>query len=640
MAGAKRAKMPASQAPQLAQPADDAPKAGDWLSEIKLDGYRLLAFKQGGTVRLMTRNGLDWTHRLGTIAAAVAKAGPDAMLLDGELAALRQDGTSSFADLQAALSGARGIRLTFHVFDLLHWNGWDFRAARLDARKQALAAMPIWSDTIRYSDHTDGDPAKVRKHACAMKLEGIIAKRADAPYRAGRGESWVKLKCQGREEFVILGWTPPSGRRSGIGALHLGFYDSAGALHYVGGVGTGFTEPVLKALRTRLDALALSGPTPMRLSGERPDATITWVRPDLVAEVNFAGWSGAGRVRHAVYLGLREDKAAAEVVRDLPDPDAARLTWPAASRTTVVTAKPPGKHPPAAKMVRTKPMAIANGAVHLSHPDKELWPGITKQALADYWAAVAETALPGIAGRPLALVRCPDGIDGQSFFQKHAMKGQPPQIREGEQDGAPYLYLDDADGLQAAAQLAAIELHSWGSATADAAHADRLVFDLDPGPGVDWADTVKAAIDVRDRLERAGLAAFCRTSGGKGAAHRRPHHPRPGLGQCARLVPQLCRGDGGPGARPLRVHRAQGAPQWAHPGRLVAQWAGFHRRRLLLPARPPGRHRRHPHHLARRHGTVGPCGPYDPDHPQTPGPAEGRPLGWICRCGEAVADAG
>ncbi len=448
-------------------------------------------------------------------------------MLDGELVALRPDGMTSFADLQAALSDERTDALVYYAFDLLHLDGWDLRPCRLDGRKALMAELAVWTDTVRFSDHIAGDAGPIRRQACTMGLEGIIAKKADAPYRPGRGSDWIKLKCSNREEFVVLGWTPPAGSRTGLGALHLGFHDAAGALHYVGGVGTGFKDGELATLRARLDRLAASAPS-MLLSGERPDGKITWVAPELVAEVQFPGWSGAGRIRHGVYLGLREDKPASEVVRAVPDPEAKREPFRARRATTVVTAKPPDRSAPVPRKLGAAPVVAAPaGAVTLSHPEKELWPGITKQMLAEYWRAVAVAALPGLAARPLALVRCPDGFAGQQFFQKHAMKGMQRQFREAEQDGAPYLVFDAADGLEAAAQMAAIELHSWGSPAADAGHADRLVFDLDPGPGVEWATTVATAHELRQRLERLGLAAFCRSSGGKGLHVVAPVLPGP-----------------------------------------------------------------------------------------------------------------
>jgi bifunctional non-homologous end joining protein LigD len=490
IAGAVRGDLPATQAPQLATLAEEPPTDPGWLSEIKFDGYRLLVFKDGGTVRLVTRTGLDWTSRLPTLAAAIARLTPNTMLLDGELVALRPNGLSSFADLQAALSQKRDADLVLFAFDLLHLDGLDLRPCRLDVRKAAMGALNIWSDRIRFSDHIDGDAGPVRRQACTMGLEGTIAKRDDAPYRPGRGRDWIKLKCAGREEFIVLGWTPPAGTRAGLGALHLGFFDPDGHLHYAGGVGTGFTDGELRTLRARLDRMSADAPKELLLSGAKPDSNIDWVRPELVAEVQFVGWSSDGRLRHAVYLGLREDKSVSEVVRPVPE-----------SQT------------PPKPVRRAKSAATTTG---LTHPDKQLWPGVTKQDLANYWAAVAEVALPGIAGRPLALVRCPDGIEGQHFFQKHAMRGMPAAFREGEQDGAPYLVFDDAAGLQAAAQMAAIELHTWGSSAADPAHPDRLVFDLDPGEGVDWPTIVATATELRDRLGREGLATFCRTSGGKG----------------------------------------------------------------------------------------------------------------------------
>jgi bifunctional non-homologous end joining protein LigD len=493
IAGAVRGDLPATQAPQLASLAEEPPTDAGWISEIKFDGYRLLVFKDGDTVRLITRNGLDWTTRLPTVAAAVARLTPKTMLLDGELVAVRPNGLSSFADLQTALSHGRDADLVLFAFDLLHLDGLDLRPCRLDVRKAAMGALNIWSDRIRFSDHIDGDAGPVRRQACTMGLEGIIAKRADAPYRPGRSHDWIKLKCAGREEFIVLGWTPPAGTRAGVGALHLGYFDPDRHLHYAGGVGSGFTDGELRTLRASLDRLSADPPEELLWSGEKPDRKIEWVRPVLVAEVQFVGWSGDGRLRHAVYLGLREDKAVSEVVRPVPDSQA-----------------------PPKPARRAKPSAAAPPAARLTHPDKQLWPGVTKQDLADYWEAVAEVALPGIAARPLALVRCPDGIGGQHFFQKHLMRGMPPVFREGAQDGAPYLMFDDAAGLQAAAQMAAIELHTWGSTAADPAHPDRLVFDLDPGEGVDWPTIVNTATELRDRLGREGLASFCRTSGGKG----------------------------------------------------------------------------------------------------------------------------
>jgi bifunctional non-homologous end joining protein LigD len=508
---AKRGKLPDTQAPMLASTADAPPEDGDWLSEIKFDGYRLMVFKDATAVRLLTRNGLDWTHRLKHVADAVGALPVQTMLADGELVALRNDGVSSFPDLQAALSDGKDGGLTLYLFDLLYRDGYDLRGLPLVARKAALVESVPDQGMIRVSDHLEGLTDRVRQKACSMGLEGIICKRADAPYRAGRSRAWLKLKCQGREEFLVLGWTAPQGSRSGLGSLHLGFYDDAGALHYAGGCGSGFSDKVLADLAGRLKGLAADAPTKLLLTEEKPPAGLHWVKPELVAEVQYTGWSGAGRLRHPVFLGLREDKAARDVVREVPDPEAKRRALgdrESHSGRIVRAAKPAAR-------------AAEVDGVRLTHPERELWPGngappITKQELAEYWKAMAEVALPGIAERPLALVRCPDGIEGEHFFQKHANKGMSAGLHEGAFDEAPYLVLEDAAGLIACAQMSAIELHCWGSHVDNAGQPDQLVFDLDPGDGVSFGQVVKAAHDIRARLEAEGLKSFCRTSGGKG----------------------------------------------------------------------------------------------------------------------------
>ena len=511
---AVRGPLPDSQAPMLASNADAPPVGAEWLSEIKFDGYRLIVRKDGDAVSVLTRNGLDWTRRLPSVAAAVGALPAKTLMADGELVALRNDGLSSFPDLQAALAEGRDDTLHVYLFDVLHRDGWDLRALPLSMRKEVLIALvPAGQDFIRVSDHLDGITDQVRKTACSMGLEGIICKRSDGPYRAGRSRDWLKVKCHGREEFVVVGWTNPQGARTGLGSLQMGFYDEQGTLHYVGGCGTGFTDAILRDLSLRLGKLTPDRLARMKLTEEKPPPGVHWVKPELVAEVQYTGWSGAGRLRHAVYLGLREDKAARDVIRDVPNPEMRRIELGGAARShsgVVVRAE--------------KPAARGSevGGVTLTHPARELWPAdggiaaVTKQDLAGYWQAVAESGLAAIADRPLALVRCPDGVDGEHFFQKHANRGMNANLHEGECDGAPYLCLGSLDGLIATAQMAALELHSWGSALADAAHPDRLVFDLDPGDGVEWPQIVRAAHDVKARLERAGYESYCRTSGGKG----------------------------------------------------------------------------------------------------------------------------
>jgi bifunctional non-homologous end joining protein LigD len=517
---AVKGSVPADQTVQLASLADEPQGGEEWLHEIKFDGYRMLLFKSGREVRIVTRNGLDWTNRLHAVAQQVARLTPHDLVVDGELVALRPDGVSSFASLQQALSAHKTSQLQVYLFDILQLDEWDLRPCRLEDRKAVLHGLADWHGLLRYSDHHVGQGAAMRRQACAMGLEGVIAKRADAPYQAGRSRTWLKLKCQGREEFVVLGWTPPEGSRAGLGALHLGYYDDTGALHYAGGVGTGFSDQELTALRRRLDRIASDTPSPMLFAGDPPERGIRWVKPELVIEVQFAGWSGAGRLRHSVYLGLREDKPTAEVKRAIANPEAERRPWPQARSTgrIVRVQKTRLREREAASRVGSSSRIVSHTEhdVHLTHPDRQLWPGITKQDLADYWATVAEAALPEVANRPLGLVRCPDGIDGEHFFQKHKSPGFPAAIEAGEAGDAPYLFIRDAEGLQACAQMSAIELHGWGAGLDDPLHPDRMVFDLDPGEGVAFDTVVQAALDLRTRLEAQGLVSFCRTTGGKG----------------------------------------------------------------------------------------------------------------------------
>jgi bifunctional non-homologous end joining protein LigD len=339
--GAVPGTLPAAQAPQLATFTENPPAGDEWLSELKLDGYRLLVWIERGTVRLVTRNGHDWTARMPLLASRFTAPQVATALIDGELVALRKDGSSHFGDLQAALSAGADRGLFFYAFDLLHLNGWDLRPCALIERKRLLEAAHSWGGFLRYTDHMTGYAADLRREACRLHLEGIVCKRADAPYRPGRTKTWLKVKCLIREEFVVLGWSPPGGSRKGIGSLALGFHDADGRLHYVGSVGTGFSDADLLALHARLLAMPSERPASLLLAGDPPDRQIRWVAPELVAEVSFTAWSGDGRMRHPVFLGLREDKSPPEVVMQVPDPDATRWEWkPLTIIRNPATAKP------------------------------------------------------------------------------------------------------------------------------------------------------------------------------------------------------------------------------------------------------------------------------------------------------------
>ena len=538
--GAIRGKLPETQAPQLCSLVAEPPEGNEWVSEIKFDGYRLLATVEDGKVRLLTRNGHDWAERLPAVRQTIGRVPVQAVMLDGELVALRDDGVSSFPGLQTALKAGCDDKLFFYVFDLLHLDGWDLRGCTLLERKRVLARLTDWTGILRYSDHHIGEAAAMRRSACEMHLEGIVCKQGSALYRAGRGGSWVKVKCGGRDEFIVLGLTPPGGSRIGFGALHLGYYDPAGNLHYAGGVGSGFDEKELGVIRSRLDLMPSAAPEQLLVSGDPIDRSVTWVRPEIVIEVQFTDWSGSGRLRHPVYLCIREDKVARDVVQPVADPEAERLPFKPGRDTgrSVSTRKgwhgaiPPLRPPYEAVAPTARPLVVRSAVVtaqapkkaavvvegvQLTHPDRQLWPGVSKRDLVEYWQAVSSTALPGIAKRPLSILRCPDGINGkEQFFQKNGHGILPPVIRESSASQQPYLAIDGVAGLVAMAQMSAIELHAWGAGEAAPTCPDRLVFDLDPGEGVAWSDVIKAAHETRDRLMKLGLASFCRTTGGKG----------------------------------------------------------------------------------------------------------------------------
>ncbi len=537
--GALRRPVPDAQPPQLCLLAAEPPDGDGWLSEIKFDGYRIVASIDRGKVRLLTRNGHDWADRMPSVAAAFRALPTKSAVLDGELVSLMPDGVSSFPGLQAALKEGRDHALNFYAFDLLHLDGWDLRGCALLERKRVLAALQCWSGPLRYSDHHVGDARAMHDGARRMKLEGIVCKRADGIYRPGRGADWLKVKCSGRDEFVVLGWTAPGGSRVGIGALQVGYRDPQGTLQYAGAVGTGFDDKMLMALHRRFPDMASPGPPDMMVAGDPVDPTTKWIRQEIVVEVQYTSWSGAGRVRHPVYLGLREDKAAAEIVRELADPDASRTPFRpgAAARVTTVRkgwhgAVPPLRPPPmntapvtgplrSGSVVHARPPGKASfsvGGVRVTHPERELWPGVTKRMLAEYWQAAAPVALSGIAHRPLSILRCPEGIEEgkERFFQKNGHGVLPAAIRSGSASKQPFLAVDDIEGLLSLAQMSAIELHPWGAPEDDPLRPDWVVFDLDPGDGVPWPDVVEAARDTRTRLERIGLDSFCRTTGGKG----------------------------------------------------------------------------------------------------------------------------
>ena len=552
---------PAFLKPQLALETAAPPEGPGWLHELKLDGYRIQARKVGAKVAMLTRSGLDWTHRIPAVASAVARLAASSVTLDGEVVVLRADGTTNFADLQASFQEGAINPLTYFCFDLLHLEGRDVRGLDLRARKDLLAAVLDTGDgdTVRLSEHLESNGNAMFRQACELHAEGVVSKLATAPYRAGRSGDWLKSKCLREQEFVIGGFTLPSNGTHGIGALLLGYY-TADQLIYAGRTGTGFTQKTHRMMRDRLDALregksAFAGVPAAARRG------VVWVRPEAIAQVRFATWTADNLVRQAAFLGLREDKPVREVRREgleiaprpkqLREPHSAPAEKSVAHRTGSrggiaarsraprrdvpdsdhADSTPQERQPtpvPASIKRPAKQRASASGGVHapvrLTHPEKilDLRSGVTKQMLADFYWAVSECMLPAVAGRPLSLVRCPEGSGKPCFYQKHMNHMLPtgvtavdvPDKKTGKLE--PYITLSSREALAGLAQMGVLEVHPWASRNDDLEHPDRLVFDLDPDEALEWEIVTSAAVKIRQRLKSIQLESFLKTTGGKG----------------------------------------------------------------------------------------------------------------------------
>lgn len=518
ISGAVEAKLPRDLSPQLAKLADQVPSGEQWLYELKFDGYRILTEIECESVRLITRNGNDWTRKFPSTAKHFASFGLESAVLDGELVALDERGVASFQRLQKAISDEHTEELVYYAFDAPYLNGFDLRGAKLLDRKQALAKLLLTANAgndgpVRYSDHIQGHGGEVLEQSCNSALEGIVCKRADSLYESRRSDTWIKVKCHGRQEFIICGFTKPEGSRVGFGSLLLGYHD-AGKLAYAGRVGTGFDHSLLAKLRKQLDAMVI-GKSPFAkalASAERRGAT--FVSPELVAEIEFTEWTDDGHLRHPTFEGLREDKAAKDVVREKTQHS------PVSSQPEEAPMKKTSKKAKAALKPGKQPTEVSG--VQLTHPDRVLYAdiGVTKRDLAEYYAAVADWILPHVTERPLSLVRCPDGSTGQCFYQKHWTETLPQDIghvaiREKSGMGT-YVQITDLAGLLSLVQISVLEVHPWGSKVDRLENPDRIVIDLDPGEDVKWPDVIQGAKDVRSVLDELELTSFVRTSGGKG----------------------------------------------------------------------------------------------------------------------------
>lgn len=506
------APMPDFIRPQLCAPVVEPPSGAGWLHEIKFDGYRMQLRVESGKATLKTRKGLDWTGKFGALAKQ-AKALPD-VILDGEIVAQGDNGAPSFPALQAALADGRTDDLTFYVFDLLFEDGIDLREEGLAARKARLktllAGIAGEAPFIRYVEHVETGGDAVLQSARRLSLEGIVSKKADAPYRSSRTDTWTKAKCRAGQEVVIGGWTTTDGKfRSLLAGVYRG-----GAFAYVGRVGTGYSAPVVTALLPRLKAVKATHSPFAGANAPRKVAGLTWARPELVAEIEFAAWTDSGMVREAAFKGLRDDRPAREIVAEMPMPMQDKP-----QEKTIIA--PPRPRSPAHAKAAGDPIVMG---VTISNPDKALWPDggdgapVGKLDLAHYYESVGPWMLQHIAGRPCSIVRAPDGIDGQSFFQRHAMQGTSELLNlvTVSGDRKPYLEIDRLEGLIAVAQVAGIELHPWNCRSNEPEVPGRLVFDLDPAPDIAFSAVIEAAKDMRERLAALGLESFCKTTGGKG----------------------------------------------------------------------------------------------------------------------------
>ena len=543
---AVRAELPDFVAPQLARLVTKIPEGDDWIHEIKLDGYRMQVRRDGDRVTWTSRNQLDWSGNFADLDPHVLRWPCRAALLDVEVVCLGEDGASSFSALQQALSEDRSDDLVVYAFDLLHLDGWDLRECTLLDRKVLLHDLlgKRAAARVRFSEHAVGRGEELLPAACARELEGIVSKVADSPYVSGRDGSWTKTKCGRSQEFVVIGWSSSKAARSGIGALLLAHHDG-GVLVSVGRVGSGFDARTAAELAARLAKIERSHPA-REVTGAVSGPGVHWVDPKLVAQVGFAGWTHGEQLRHARFLGLRTDKSTRDVVREV-----AHRTAPTSSLPEARVKKHSAKRP-ADRSAASKSPSTRSTRVTLTHPDRvvDAESGARKIDVAAFVERYAERMLPHVAGRPLSMLRCPSGVGGPCFFQRHANGRLAAGLSEIDVGGtADYVIVEDERGLAALVQDNVLEFHPWGATSGDPELPDRMVFDLDPAEDVPWSRVVDGARAVRSLLERLDLETVLKTSGGKGLHVVAPLTGRDDwerVSSFARAVAdQLARDDGG-----------------------------------------------------------------------------------------------
>ena len=511
----KASSLPKFVPPQLATLVDAPPEGKEWVHELKFDGYRVMAAVGGGKAVIYTRSGLDWTDKFGGLVQPLLDLPCDSAMIDGEAVVRDSNGTSNFGKLQQAIAeGKDGIVL--YAFDLLSLDGKDLTRLRLTERKEKLCALledQPSAGPLFFSDHVVGNGGDTYRQACEMKLEGIISKR-DASYRSERTRGWLKTKCRANQELIIIGWEPSKVKTRPFSSLLVATRDES-KFTYRGKVGTGYGERELKQVWAELEKRPAAKPAADDIPRDiRRHAK--FVNPELVAEVDFAGWTEDGYVRHGAFKGLRSDKKPAEVGREMPKAEPKRAT-------EIITVD---KDRDAS--------AVEIGGVRVTHPKRNIYPAekISKRQLAEYYLGVAPLILPHVADRPLSLVRCPAGADGECFFQKHASQGFPHEFKpitiKDKEGKGQYLYIEDEKGLVAAVQMSALEFHIWGSHIKSLEKPDRIVFDFDPDDAVDFPTVKAAAVEMRDRLKELGLASFPMATGGKGIHVVLPLTPKDG----------------------------------------------------------------------------------------------------------------